>query len=129
MLSASRTAAALFVAPLGAILAHVAVTATLGDLASVRGSLFAALLVGVIAAVVGLVLVLPVLLLVPRLRQLPWWAAAAWGAAVAFLVTMLIVGPTMVTRLTGTAMAALGAASGLTYSIAARVLMAKQRAV
>ena len=129
MLSASRTVAALLVAPLGALIAHLAVTATMGDLASVRGSLLAALLVAVVAGVAGLVLVLPVLLLAPRLRLVAWWAAAPWGAAVALLVTMVMVGPSRMTRLSATAMATLGAASGLTYSIAARVLEYKQRAV
>jgi len=126
MLSAPRTVAALLVAPLGALVAHVAVTAALGDLASVRGSLLMALLVAAVALVAGLLLVLPVLLLLPRLRRLPWWAAAPWGAAIALLVTMLIVGPSMVTRLSSTAMAVLGAASGLTYSIAARLLLRGQ---
>ena len=126
MLSASRTVAAVLVAACGAIVAHLAVSAVIGDLASVRASFVAALLVGAIACIVGLVLVLPVLLLVPRLRQLPWWAAAAWGATVAFLVTILILGPTMARR-TGSAMAALGAASGLTYALAARVLVRFQR--
>ena len=53
MLSASRTVAALLVAPLGAIVAHLAVSAVIGDLASIRGSFVAALLVGAIAAIVG----------------------------------------------------------------------------
>jgi len=128
MLSVSRTVAAVLVASFGAVVAHLAVSAVIGDMASTRGSFVVALLVGAIACIVGLVLVLPVLLLVPRLRLLPWWAAAAWGAAVAFLATMLIVGPTMARR-TGSAMAVLGAASGLTYVLAARVLLYKQRAV
>jgi hypothetical protein len=117
-----RTIAALLVAPFGTILAHVAVSAAIGDLDSVRFSPVATLLVAAGAAAAGLLFVLPVLLLVPRLRTLPAWAAAAWGAALALLVTVILVGPSMVSRTSAIAMAVLGAASGITYAIAVRAL-------
>ena len=110
------------VAPLGTMAAHLAVSAALGDLHTVRAAPLAMLLVGAVAAVAGLVLVLPVLLVWPTLRLLPWWAAAAWGASLALLVTVILAGPSMMSRTSAIAMAVLGAASGLTYAVAARAL-------
>jgi hypothetical protein len=128
MLSASRTVAAMLIAPFGTMAAHLAVSAVIGDLDTLRGSPVVALIVGTVAAVAGLVVVLPVLLFAPALRLLPFWAAAAWGAALALLVTVILAGPFMMSRTSAISMAVLGAASGLTYAIAARVLMRRQPA-
>jgi hypothetical protein len=125
MLSASRTLAALLVAPFGTMLAHLVVSAAIGDLDTARSSPVGILLVGGFAAVFGLLLVLPFLLVIPALRLLPLWVATAWGAALALLVTVILVGPSMTSRTSTIAMAVLGAASGLTYAIVARVLAKK----
>jgi hypothetical protein len=129
MLSAPRTLAAMLIAPFGAMAAHLMVSATLGDLETIRSSAAATVLVGGFSAVAGLVLVLPLLLLIPALRLLPSWAATAWGAAIALLVTVILVGPAVTSRTSAIAMATLGAGSGLTYAIAARALMRLQRRV
>ena len=128
MLSGPRTVVAMSVAPLGTMAAHLVVSAAIGDLPSIRTSPVVTLIVGAVAGLVGLCLVLPVLLLIPRLRMLPWWAAATWAAALAVLVSLLFVGPSLLSR-RGVSMAILGAASGLTYALAARALLYKQRAV
>ena len=124
MLSASRTVAALAAALSGTMVAHILVSAALQGVDSVRNLLIVSVLVAVGAGVAGLVLVLPVLLLVPRLRTVPWWAAAAWGAVVAILATLLIAGMSIERQGIAT-MASLGAASGIAYSIAARILAKK----
>jgi hypothetical protein len=127
MLSAGRTVAAMLMAPVGTMAAHLALSAAIGD-DTLRDYPFVVLLVGTVAAVAGLVVVLPVLIFAPALRLLPLWAAAAWGAALALFVTVILVGPLMISRTSTISMAVLGSASGLTYAIAARVLMRRQQA-
>jgi hypothetical protein len=72
--------------------------------------------------------VLPILLLVSAIRLLPVWAAVVWGAALALLVAVILVGPLVASRTSTFSMAVVGGASGLTYAIAARVLMRRQQA-
>lgn len=47
---------------------------------------------GVVALIAEFVVVFPIFVLVPRLRQLPWWMAFAIGAALAFGVGRLLAG-------------------------------------
>jgi hypothetical protein len=84
MLSPSRTVAALATALFGTMGVHIVVGAAIGDFDSVRNLLIVTVLVAFWSGVAASVLVLPVLLLVPRLRTLPWWAAAVWGPAARF---------------------------------------------
>jgi hypothetical protein len=126
VLSVSRTVAAMLVALLGTMAAHLVLSAARGELSSIRSSPVATLLVGVYAGLAGLVLVLPFLILLPRLRLVAHWIAALWGAGVAVGFSLLLVGPRFLSVPTGAALAALGAASGATYSLAARALMRRQ---
>lgn len=68
----------------------------------------------------GLVFVMPLLALVPRLRQPPLWLAAAWGtlAAVAFTSVFIERGRVVEFLLSPLSMA--GLSSGLLYAVLAR---------
>ena len=86
-------------------------------------------IVGAYSCAAGLGLVLPVLLFVPSLRLAPYWGAAVWGAAVAMLFCLLLLG---LGRFPDTLAPILllmsnGAAAGLTYALAARALMRLQQ--
>ena len=88
-----------------------------------------AIIVGAFAGIAGFGVVLPVLMLAPSLRRLPSWLAASWGAGIALLCvsiwmrTNVFSGPIGIVLV----LASIGAGAGVTYAIAARVLMRFQR--
>jgi hypothetical protein len=111
----------LLLAPLGAMGVYAVFSAISGESASKALVMF--WVVGTASLAAGVVLVLPVLALVPKLRQPPAWIAAIWGATVAVCVGWLT-GPVNAgfpefSRLVAP-FAALGAASGLTYAFASK---------
>ena len=74
-------------APLGAMGVYAVFSAISGESASKALVMF--WVVGTASLAAGVVLVLPVLALVPKLRQPPAWIAAIWGATVAVCVGWL----------------------------------------
>jgi hypothetical protein len=71
----------------------------------------------------GLLFVLPVLVMVPRLRQPPFWVAVLWGGLVSLISFHLLYwkSPTIALRLVGAVPGAVpGAVAGLTYTFMAR---------
>jgi hypothetical protein len=77
--------------------------------------------VGAIALAAGLLLVAPVFLIVPELRQPSPWLAAPWGAGVALLVGGFFTGVRRLFHWEAAAMyVVVGAAAGLVYAFAAR---------
>ena len=115
--------AAMLAAWFGAITAFIAWQVSRGE--SWGG--FSAVMVGAFAGIVGFGVVLPALMLVPSFRRLPYWLGASWGAGIAVLSVWVVmrtrVGPIGFLLLP----ASIGAVAGLTYAIAARVLMRFQR--
>ena len=73
----------------------------------------------------ALVLALPVLLLVPRLRLLSYWAAGVWGVAVALAIALLV-GWGEISPIFAAWMGTLGAVAGVTSAMAARLLLRSQ---
>lgn len=67
---------------------HLAVSAAIRDFATFRFPLRAAGFIGLCSGLTALILVLPVLLAIPRVRLLPFWAAALWGLAIALLIAL-----------------------------------------
>jgi hypothetical protein len=111
----------LLLAPLGAMGVYAVFSAISGESAS--NALVMFWVVGAASLVAGMVFVLPVLVLVPKLRQPPAWIAALWGATVAVCVGWLTdpvnTGFPELSRLVAL-FAASGAASGLTYAFASK---------
>ncbi len=69
----------------------------------------------------GLLFVVPVFALVPRLRQPPIWVAVLWGAVVANASALLLIGSLEKLRWeVVVGFAAAGSAAGLVYALAAR---------
>ena len=81
MMRLEKTIPPLLIAPIGAMV--VSAVAAVLDGRDARSSITMAWVVGFFSLAAGLVLVLPVLWLVPRLRQPPPWLAAIWGMLVA----------------------------------------------
>jgi hypothetical protein len=113
----------LLLAPLGAMGVYAVLSAISGESAS--NALVMFWVVGAASLAAGMVFVLPVLALVPKLRQPPAWIAALWGAAVAVCVGWLTAGVNTdfpeFSRVVGP-FAVLGAASGLSYTFASKRL-------
>lgn len=88
------------------------------------GTLFLVLVRILFIATAGsLLLVLPLLILFPRLRRPPLWLATVWGASVALVFAGLILGSRLMAIWSPSALARLclaGAVSGLTYGLLAR---------
>lgn len=107
-------------APLGAVLVLILFGASM----PLSGSYVAIVFLfgyayGLAAAVV---FVLPVLMLVPRLRRPPLWLAAAWGAATGLAASALVMGVSQILRWEVAAgYGAAGAAAGLVYAASARI--------
>jgi hypothetical protein len=96
------------------------------EVARGESSLLNTLIVGAFAGIGGFGVVLPVLMLAPSLRRLPYWLAASWGAGIAMLCGLIVIrfsGPLGFLLMPAGA----GAVAGVTYAITARVVMRFQR--
>ena len=123
-LSELRTMAAMFAAWLGAIAVFKAWEVARGE-----SSLLNTIIVGAFAGIGGFGVVLPVLMLAPSLRRLPYWLAASWGAGIAILCFLYVRRTSVFSGPIGALLlpTSVGAVAGVTYAIAARVLMRFQR--
>jgi hypothetical protein len=115
ILGLKDTVRPLLVSPLGAVISFVAFGVTPGN--GVLSFVFLFVMTWVYAIAAALVLVVPVWIIVPKLRQPPAWLAIVWGMIAALLMASVMFPSTP--RLAVPVLAA-GAASGLVYSIAAR---------
>jgi hypothetical protein len=121
--------AAMFAAWFGAIAAFIALQVARGEPWSGLNTI----IIGAFAGIAGFGVVLPVLMLAPSLRRLPYWLAASWGAGIASLCVSIPIwmrtgvfsAPIGIVLMS----ASVGVSAGVTYAIAARVLMRFQRRV
>jgi hypothetical protein len=113
----------LLLAPLGSMGVHAVLSVLFQGLEP--EFLIVLTVVGVWSLVAGLVFVVPVLVLVPRLRQPSLWVAIAWGVAVAWCVAGLTAPVNSGFQVLfdwkiAAQFGAAGAASGTVYAMAAR---------
>lgn len=114
----------LLIAPAASVGVHV-VFATLFQQAGLFGSAFVILMAWVwgLSIAAAVVFVMPVLALIPRLRQPPFWFAAIWGAVVAWVFSGLFLRRVDAGGYSLRAWAGLGvagAAAGLLYAALVR---------
>jgi hypothetical protein len=112
------TVVPLLLAPLGAV-----VVAGIGVAVRDPTSILLIFFVYAFALAAGVVCVLPILVLVPPLRRPPFWLAAVWGVAAAWVFTLLLTRGDLSLLPGAGGLAELvlaGAASGIVYAAAAR---------
>jgi hypothetical protein len=132
MTSVGRSLVALALAPLGACAAFALNTLFVGlarPEVGLTGALWPAVLIALgtvylYSLIVGAVLVLPILVLVPRLRNPSVVLAATWGSLAASVAGRLLMGSTWGPGILGWGrlvfFALLGATSGLVYAVVVR---------
>jgi hypothetical protein len=114
----------LLIAPLGSVVVHaILMFGFQGQRPSVELLFIVLAIVCGVSLAASIVLVVPVLVLVPRLRQPATWFATAWGALTGSVAATAIFGPSVLaasSRFAIVGFAAAGGASELLYAIAAR---------